>query len=101
MCQGIPVQVVSVHGASAQCVGRYGATLIDLTLLGDAEPGEWLLTALGVARARLTPEDAAALDRALEALEALDRPDFDVAAYFPDLVNREPPRPATIDEAGE
>ena len=101
MCQGIPVQVVSIQGTSARCVGRYGPTLVDLTLLGDAEPGEWLVTALGVARARLSPEDAVALERALQALEALDRPDFDVAAYFPDLVNRDPPRPAVLNEAGE
>jgi hydrogenase expression/formation protein HypC len=89
-----------VAGTTAHCVGRYGPTLIDLTLLGDAEPGEWLLTALGVARDRLTVEDALALDRALQALEALDDPNFDVATYFPDLVDREPPRPVAVEEPG-
>ena len=44
-------------------------------------------------------EQALALPRLIN--EALDRPDFDVAAYFPDLVNRDPPRPAVLDEAGE
>jgi hydrogenase expression/formation protein HypC len=97
MCLGIPMQVVAANGNAATCRGRLGSVLIDVSLLEPVLPGEWLLTWLGAARSRLEPEDAGRIDRALDALEAIGRGEpIDVAAYFPDLVGREPELPAHL-----
>jgi hydrogenase expression/formation protein HypC len=93
MCLGIPARVVSVEGMAALCASRSGLQRVDLALVGDACPGDWLLTSLGLARTRLSADEAARIDLALDALEAVGRPDFDVARFFPDLVEREPARP--------
>lgn len=94
MCLGIPMQVVAVEGVAATCRGRQGEQCIDVALLAPVVPGEWLLTFLGAARSRLEADEAARIDRALDALEAIEggRP-VDVAAYFADLVGREPELP--------
>jgi hydrogenase expression/formation protein HypC len=97
MCLGIPMQVVAVEGAAATCRGRQGAQRIDIALLDKVAPGEWLLTFLGAARARLEADEAVRIDRALDALEAIagGQP-VDVASYFADLVGREPELPAHL-----
>ncbi|HXQ64673.1 MAG TPA: HypC/HybG/HupF family hydrogenase formation chaperone [Steroidobacteraceae bacterium] len=94
MCLGIPMQVLVANGNSASCRGRIGTALIDVTMLEPVVAGEWLLTWLGSARSRLDPEDAKRIDRALDALECISRGEpVDVAAFFPDLVDREPELP--------
>ena len=94
MCLGIPVQVVSLSGTFARCEGPEGALDVDVSLVAPVVPGEWLLTFLGAARGRLEAEEAARITRALRALGAIERGEpIDVAAYFPDLVDREPELP--------
>jgi hydrogenase expression/formation protein HypC len=94
VCLGIPMQVVAVAGTVATCRGRLGTVAIDVTLLEPVAADEWLLTWLGAARARLEPDEAARIDLALDALEAIGRGGpVDVAAFFPDLVDREPELP--------
>jgi len=94
MCLGIPVRVVSVSGTVARCDGPDGALDVDVSLVTPVVPGEWLLNFLGAARSRLDEEEAARITRALGALDAIERGEpVDVAAYFPDLVDREPQLP--------
>jgi hydrogenase expression/formation protein HypC len=94
MCLGIPMQVVTVEGVAATCRGRQGTECIDVALIAPVTPGEWLLTFLGAARSRLDADEAARIDRALDALEAIERGQpVDIASYFADLVAREPELP--------
>jgi hydrogenase expression/formation protein HypC len=97
MCLGIPLEVVSVDGNVARCSGRLGNVTIDVTLVAPVAAGDWLLTFLGAARGRLDADEAARIDRALDALERIERGEpVDVAAFFPDLVDREPQLPAHL-----
>jgi hydrogenase expression/formation protein HypC len=97
MCLGIPMQVVAVEGVAATCRGRQGVQRIDVALLPPVAPGDWLLTFLGAARSRLEADEAARIDRALDALEAIEGgQQVDVASYFADLVAREPELPAHL-----
>ena len=93
MCLGIPMEVVSADGNVAICRGRFGVVRVDATLVAPVAPGEWLLTWLGSARSKLDVEEAGRIDQALDALEAVERGEVDLAKYFPDLVDREPQLP--------
>ena len=94
MCLGIPMQVLSVSGSMALCRGREGDVHIDIALVTPVEPGDWLLTFLGAARGHLEADDAGRIEQALGALAAIERGEpFDAAAFFPDLVDREPQLP--------
>ena len=94
MCLGIPMQVVAVDGNAAACTGRNGPQAIDVSLIAPVEPGEWLLTFLGAARGRLDAGEAAQIERALDALESIERGEtIDVGAFFGDLVERGPQLP--------
>ncbi len=87
MCIAVPVRVLTVGGNFARCVDRIGVESdVDVALVGDVQPGEWLLVFLGTAR-EIVPESRA-LDvcRALDALESIMRGDLpDIDAAFPDL----------------
>ncbi len=94
MCVGIPMEVLEVRGTVATCRGRQGTATIDATLVAPLVPGEWVMTFLGAARAKLPADEAARIDRALDALDAIQRGQLDdLAAFFPDLVDREPELP--------
>ena len=94
MCLGIPMQVVTAEDMAATCRGRQGDQRIDVALVAPVEPGEWLLTFLGAARSRLEADEAARIDRALDALEAIEGGQaIDVASYFADLVAGAPELP--------
>ncbi|HUO80588.1 MAG TPA: HypC/HybG/HupF family hydrogenase formation chaperone [Steroidobacteraceae bacterium] len=94
MCLGVPMQVISAAGNDATCRGRGGTRHVDVALVAPVRPGEWLLTFLGAARGRLDADEAARVDRALDALESIERGErIDVAAFFADLVDREPELP--------
>lgn len=69
----------------AQARGRHGAERIDTRLVGEVEPGQWLLVHQGAARERLSPERAAEIASALALLEAALAGDADGAAAAPDF----------------
>lgn len=87
------MQVTAVEGRYARCRGRDGEKLIDLSLVGEVLPGQWLMTFLDSARSLLSDEDAARTCAALDALEAVLAGADDVSAYFADLIDREPQLP--------
>ncbi len=93
VCVGIPMQVIEADGNVAVCRGRHGTVRIDATLVTPVAPGEWLMTWLGAARAKLDADEAARIEQALDALEAVERGEIDLAKFFPDLVDREPQLP--------
>lgn len=71
----------------ATCEGRNGREEVNMMLIGDQEPGTWVLNFLGSAREVMTADDAAKMDSALDALAAIaNGEDVDIDSYFPDLV---------------
>ena len=93
MCLGIPVQVVECGEHFARCLGRDGRELrVDLALVGMQPAGTWLLTFLDAAREVIDAERAAAINAALAALDAAQRGETDLSAFFADL-DREPQLP--------
>jgi hydrogenase expression/formation protein HypC len=93
MCLGVPMQVLAVEGNLARCTGRDGEQWIDTRLVGVPEPGQWVMTFLGAARALLCEEEATRSQAALAALDAVLAGETDVSAYFADLIGREPELP--------
>lgn len=92
MCLGIPVQVIECGEHFARCAGRNGEVRIDLSLVGQQVPGSWLLTFLNAAREVIDGERAAAINAALDALDAAQAGVTDFSAFFADL-DREPQLP--------
>ncbi len=70
MCIGIPMKVIDTHGGAAVVEGRGRVERIDVRLVDDCAPGDWLLVFQGAARERLHPAQAAEIDAALDLLEA-------------------------------
>lgn len=99
MCIGIPMQVVSGSEAAALCEGRGRRQNLNMLMVGSQPPGTWVLAFLGVAREVLTEQDAARINRALDALEAALQGATDMDAYFPDLAEREPELPEHLKRA--
>ncbi|WP_236102384.1 HypC/HybG/HupF family hydrogenase formation chaperone [Methylotetracoccus oryzae] len=87
------MQVLAVEGRWARCRGRDGDQQIDLCLVGDVQPGTWLMTFLDAARSVMTAEEAAQSSAALDALAAVLAGTDDVSTYFADLIDREPQLP--------
>ncbi|MFT8550287.1 MAG: HypC/HybG/HupF family hydrogenase formation chaperone [Acetobacter okinawensis] len=78
MCLGIPMKVLRFEGSVAFCVvaPRPGQqpvrhAQVDTILVPDACEGDYLLVFMGMARARMEPEEARKLQDVLEALAAL------------------------------
>ncbi|MFO1414126.1 MAG: HypC/HybG/HupF family hydrogenase formation chaperone [Burkholderiales bacterium] len=93
MCIGIPMRVVSVDGPVADCEGRGTQARLDLTLIEAVAPGDWILSFRGAALRRLTDEEAAQTNAALDALAAVLAGEPVEDAMFADLVNRTPTLP--------
>lgn len=92
MCMGIPMRLVSVDGIAGQASCDGQTRLIDLSLVTEARPGDWVLTHLGTAREVIDARRAAQIAAALEGLAALMRGDGPGAA-FADLDARAPALP--------
>jgi hydrogenase expression/formation protein HypC len=98
MCVGIPARVVRMDESGAlraQCEGREGACVVDMSLTGPLEPGTWVLTFLGAAREVIDAARASDINAALDALEAIARGETgnSLDAFFADLAHREPQLP--------
>lgn len=71
MCVGIPMRITSVDGSCAMASDGQRSQPLDLSLVGPVSPGDWVLTHLDAAREILTPEDAAKITAALDALRSI------------------------------
>ena len=85
MCIGIPMQVVEVDGAYAWCTGRGRRERLNILLLEDVLPGDWVYAVLGQAREKLTEPRVAELNLALDGLAAALQGEANLDAYFPGL----------------
>ena len=105
MCVGEPMRALRVipaahraAPAAAECEGPRGIELIDLSLVGAIEPGDWLLVFLGAARERLTEARALEIRRALDGVAAAMRGE-DPSGAFADLEAGEPRLPPHLEAA--
>jgi hydrogenase expression/formation protein HypC len=93
MCVGIPMQVIAASSHSALCRARDGEHRVDTALVGEVEPGMWLMVFLGAAREIMSEEAARRAADALEALEMAMRGETGFDHLFADLIGREPELP--------
>ena len=88
MCVGVPMQVVEVHGGYAICHHQGEPQSIDTALVGECQPGDWLMTFLGAAREKMPEAEARQSLAAVSALEAMLRGEsVDLDAAFADLLS--------------
>ncbi len=71
MCIGIPMQVLALEPGHAICVGRGEQRRVRTALVGDPEPGDWLLVFLDSAQERISVERAREVDATLDLLVAV------------------------------
>ncbi len=93
MCVGIPMQVIETASGFALCRAQDGNHEIDTSLVGDIEPGTWLMVFLGAARDIITEDEAIKASNALEALAMVARGETNFEHLFADLIDREPQLP--------
>lgn len=97
MCLGFPMTVISGDGAAAVCERRGARESVSMLLVGQQRQGTRLLVHLGTAMRVLDPQEAEAIDKALDGLSAALRGE-NVDAFFEDLIGREPELPAFLRE---
>ena len=93
MCIGLPMRVVECLPGRALCEGQGERRLIDMALVGEQEPGTWVLVFLEAAREVVSADQAALITGALDALGLAMQGDGDIDHLFPDLAGREPELP--------
>lgn len=70
MCIGIPMRVLEAWSGQALVHGRGRGETVDTRLVGEVQPGDWLLIFQGAARERLDARRAAEIDATLDLLDA-------------------------------
>lgn len=73
MCLGMPMQVLHSRPGRASVRGRGETREVGTALVGDVQPGDWLLIFLDDARERLSAERAAEVDATLDLVLAAMR----------------------------
>lgn len=73
MCIGLPMQVEATRPGRATVQGRSQRQEVDTALVGEVQPGDWLLVFLGAAREVLSAERAAEVNDLLDLLDAATR----------------------------
>lgn len=95
MCLGLPMQLTAIDGIAGQTAC---GQLVDLSLLPDARPGDWVLNFLGTGREILSPDQAQKIAAALAGLSAL-MAGGDLGEAFADLEARAPQLPPHLQAA--
>jgi hydrogenase expression/formation protein HypC len=93
MCVGIPMRVLGSDDGMVECEGRGRRERINAMLLGDLEPGTWVLAYQGSAVRAMSEDEARQTNDALDALDAAMTGGADIDTFFADLVGREPALP--------
>jgi hydrogenase assembly chaperone HypC/HupF len=88
MCLGIPMQVVEVDGVFAWCEGRGRRERLNTLFLEEISPGDWVYAVLGQAREKLTTQQAAEINLALDGVAAALQGETNLDAYFPDFTTQ-------------
>ncbi|MBP2228508.1 HypC/HybG/HupF family hydrogenase formation chaperone [Azospirillum agricola] len=98
MCIGTPVRILTVDGIAATGDDGSGTPVaVDLSLLPDTRPGDWVLDFLGAARRRIDADEAALIRDALAAVAAAMRGEEHDG--FADLTDRTPTLPPHLEAA--
>lgn len=87
MCLGIPMRVTEVEGAFAWCEGRGRQERLNILLLEQVAPGDWVFSVTGHAREILTARQAQEINLALDGLQAALRGESNLDSYFPDFTD--------------
>lgn len=98
MCVGIPMQIVKIEGTNALARGSAREEMIDLSLIGECEAGDWVLTFLGAAREVISEEEAHKIKAALEALMRVNS-GGEIGDAFADIEASGPKLPAHLEAA--
>jgi len=98
MCVGVPLRLVAVDGIVGQALDGDRPETVDLSLVTDARPGDWVLGFLGTAHAILSDDEAAKIRAALHGLAALMRGEG-LGDAFADLEARPPALPPHLQAA--
>jgi hydrogenase expression/formation protein HypC len=93
MCVGIPMRVVTSADGIAECEGRGRRERINTLLVGNVEPGSWILAFQGSAVRAMSEREVGETNAALDALEAVIAGETDLTAHFADLIDRDPQLP--------
>jgi hydrogenase expression/formation protein HypC len=114
MSLGIPMKVLRCEGSMALCMvepppGQQQSARqeqVDTMLVPDVQEGDYLLVFMGMARARMEPEEARKLQEALQALATLAATPVDAGAAqqivthgFADLCDAPPRLPPHLQAA--
>lgn len=70
MCIGLPMSVVAARPGFAQVVGRGERREVTTALVGEVQPGDWLLVFLDAARERIDATRADEVNATLDLLQA-------------------------------
>lgn len=98
MCLGIPMRILSVDGIAARATDGREEALIDLSLTGPVDPGDWVLTFLGAAREVISADEARLIADALDGLRSLME-GGGLGRAFADLDTRTPQLPPHLQAA--
>ncbi|WP_342668626.1 HypC/HybG/HupF family hydrogenase formation chaperone [Derxia gummosa] len=80
---GIPMQVVSATERKAQCLGRGELREVNIALVGDVAPGDWVLVFIDSAIEVISAERAAEVNETLDMLAAALTDQFGPAGADP------------------
>ncbi|MCU0910060.1 MAG: HypC/HybG/HupF family hydrogenase formation chaperone [Rhodobacteraceae bacterium] len=98
MCVGVPMQLVAIDGIAGRAIDDGQLMLLDLSLLPQARPGDWVLGFLGTAREILPETEALLIRKALAGLAAV-MAGGDHGDAFADLDARTPSLPPHLQAA--
>lgn len=86
MCIGVPMKVITPGPGQTLCESKGAQRLIDTMLVGELEPGTWVMVFIDAAREVLTEEEALKIIDALQALEDVMGGSSNVDHLFADLI---------------
>lgn len=100
MCVGVPMRLVAVDGIAGQAADGDRVEMLDLSLVPEARPGDWVLGFLGTAHAVLPEDEALKIRAALRGLASLMQ-GGGLGDAFADLEARPPTLPPHLQAALE
>ncbi|MFC4348590.1 HypC/HybG/HupF family hydrogenase formation chaperone [Kordiimonas lipolytica] len=89
MCVGLPMKVLEAGFGQALCDYRGEQRTIDTILVGNVEPGQWVMVFINAAREIISEDDALKSLNALIALEKVMQGETDIDHLFADLIAKE------------
>jgi len=98
MCVGIPLRLVAVDGIAGHALDGDLPATVDLSLLPEARPGDWVLSFLGTGHAILPEDEALKIRAALQGLASLME-GGPLGDAFADLESRPPALPPHLQAA--